>query len=282
MIGLFLLHSTDAQCTEPYDDDICAEHTGNAFIRSPSSCQRWIRCVGGEIDNCGICPDGLYFNPADNTCTYPRNVECDIGGNNLCTDGVVNRVPAPDSCSIYYQCIGEGSPVEHSCAPGLHFDKAQEKCDLVESVRCLREPIQIDCPASDLPFTQEPHPWLCDRFFVCVGGVATEQNCLPGLNFDVNLRQCQIADLAECYETAQFHGEQPAIVLENTNTALSDAGEAYQCSDEPTYYKVNYPGDCQKYIQCIYGVKNIMSCVDGLQFHPEDLRCDFEENVNCT
>lgn len=177
---------------------MCVGHSGGVFIPSPYSCDGWVQCNLDLIHACGSCPGGFYFHPVKGICVHPSEVDCDSAAIGLCTPGVINRVPAPDSCSVYFQCIGQGSPIEQTCIEGLHFNELTEKCDLIENARCLREPITIQCPATDAAFTQEPHPFICDLFFVCINGVATESQCLEGLHFDVNLRQCQRIEEAQC------------------------------------------------------------------------------------
>lgn len=103
-----------------------------------------------------------------------------------------------DSCTVYFQCIGEGAPIVHNCAEGLQFDVETERCDLRDRVRCLREVYPLECPSTTDRFTQEPHPWACDRFFVCIEGVAEERTCVDGMHFDVNKRECRAVNLAEC------------------------------------------------------------------------------------
>lgn len=250
---------------------------------SPESCQRWIQCHEELIFACGMCPDGLYFDPESNGCNYPTNVDCEMSTGNLCTPGLINRVPAPDSCSQYFQCIGQGDPIEHTCGDGLHFNEELEKCDFIENVRCLREPIAVDCPATDAAFTHEPHPFACDRFFLCINGVATERQCLEGLHFDINLRECQIIDRAQCIldEVEVEETRREAKKMQSVGKEVAHSEDEYQCSDDPFYYKIALPGNCQKYVQCIYGETNIMSCVDGTLFDPVELRCEIADTVTC-
>ena len=188
--------SANPDC-EVYDPNICQGHTGGVFISSPTSCAHWIQCNLDEIRNCGVCPNDFLFNPETASCAHKDTVECNLGAL-LCAGPEIKRVAHPDSCTIYFQCLGTGPAIEQSCAEGLHFDEANQRCDLIENVRCLREPIQIECPATDRPFTMEPHPFVCDLYFICINGVATELQCLPGMHFDVNLRECQVIEEAVC------------------------------------------------------------------------------------
>lgn len=279
MIAILLINYTSADCTG-VDESICTGLTGGVFIASPISCQGWVQCHENAIIRCGDCPNGQYFDSTLGGCFYSSLVNCAIQPpSSVCTPGLINRVPREDSCSIYYQCIGEGDPIEQRCSEGLHFNEHTEQCDFIDKVRCLREPIVVDCPATEEPFTQEPHPWLCERFFVCIDGVGTERECLEGMLFDVNLRQCQFADRAECVESSV--APVLATQMEVMEKAEDNDDEVYVCSEEPYYYVAVHPTDCQKYVQCIYGVANIHSCVDGTLFHPENLRCDLAENVEC-
>lgn len=183
-------------CTQ-YDPEICQGLTNGVFVGSNLDCSGWVQCHLNEIHTCGVCPDGLYFDTPLQHCTYSNLVTC-LVPESMCTPGLINRVPAPDSCSVYYQCLGQGEPVQHTCAEVLHFDEVTEKCDFIDNVRCMREPVVVECPATSEPFSNVPHPWLCDRFFICINGESFEQTCFEGTHFDPRADQCLPIDQAQC------------------------------------------------------------------------------------
>lgn len=103
---LFLATTTLAQDCAEYDETICVGLT-DGFHASPELCTNWIVCEEGVLDRCGVCPNGLYFDPIRGGCTYTVDAECESGaGAALCTPGLVSRVPSAASCTVYFQCIG--------------------------------------------------------------------------------------------------------------------------------------------------------------------------------
>lgn len=191
-----LIGCSTANCTG-YDENICVGRTGGVFIRSPQSCQRWVQCHEEAIFNCGTCLDGFFFDPVRGGCAQAHTVDCNVGALSCSAPGN-RRVPHPESCSIYFQCYGNGNYIEHRCREDLHFDATEEQCDLIDNVRCLREPITIECPDPLKAITLEPHPFLCTNFFMCIHGTPHEEVCLEGMIFDHNLRRCQQIALAYC------------------------------------------------------------------------------------
>lgn len=49
-----------------------------------------------------------------------------------------------------------------------------------------------------------------------------------------------------------------------------------------TLQAISHPNSSQIYVQCIYGVPNVMFAVDGTLFDPESLWCEVVDNVKCT
>lgn len=198
MVVATLASYAAADCTQ-YDPEICQGLTNGVFVGSNLDCSGWVQCHLNEIHTCGVCPDGLYFDTPLQRCTYSSLVTCTVPQPELiCTPGLINRVPVPDSCSLYYQCLGQGDPIQHSCAEALHFDEVTENCDFIDNVRCMREPVVVECPATSEPFSYVPHPWLCDRFFICINGESFERTCFEGTHFDPTVDQCLPIDQAQC------------------------------------------------------------------------------------
>lgn len=183
-----------------YADSLCEGLTGHVFRHSPLRCEGWIRCHENVVVGCGECDGGRYFDIVLGGCLYPEVATCGVQSNNMCRPGENHRVPREDSCTIYYQCVADGDPIEHRCAEDLQFNSVTEQCDITDNVRCLREPLTFECPASAEIFTQEPHPWLCDRYFVCLQGQnPLERSCLDEMQFDINTRTCRVAAQAQPY-----------------------------------------------------------------------------------
>lgn len=95
-----------------------------------------------------------------------------------------------------------------NCAPGKHFDPIFNWCDVPEVAQCevtvAPEPepepdiTEIKCPESEDRVTWEPHPIVCEHFFICVDGISYLQHCAPGLYFDTVNRYCTFAEDALC------------------------------------------------------------------------------------
>ncbi|XP_059607877.1 peritrophin-44-like isoform X2 [Phlebotomus argentipes] len=68
-------------CTYPGDfcsESPCAGVADGTFVDNPSSCGAWYYCSAG-VGHPGVCSDDLYFNPENQTCTYPEYVDCTSG-----------------------------------------------------------------------------------------------------------------------------------------------------------------------------------------------------------
>ncbi|KAK4879030.1 hypothetical protein RN001_007176 [Aquatica leii] len=43
-----------------------------------------------------------------------------------------------------------------------------------------------------------PHDTCCDKYYICTNGVAVENNCPPGLNFNPAINACDLPSFFPC------------------------------------------------------------------------------------
>ncbi len=138
-----------------------------------------------------FCDDGSRCQDDDEE---PTGVKCAPGSDGL--------FPHPEYCDRYFECR-EGQLVKRKqCEDGLVFDPdknpEEDPCDHIHNVkdRCksrrkLQTPKPGDgyCPRQNGVYPS-PDPGECDRFYSCLNGVGSSQQCAEGLHFDPHIGTC--------------------------------------------------------------------------------------------
>merc|ERR1719383_1683774 len=181
---------------------------------------------------------------------------------------------------------------------------------------------QFDCPAVDARTAnvtyQIPDDVQCDKYYVCIDGVAEENLCEDGLVFDPHRRsehKCDLPYLVDCTGREQLQPAQPInncprrygffnhpekkacnMILscvdgeENIFTCPGDLvfecpsqRQFYPDGTEETHPRYPHPLSCERFYICMEGVyPREQSCPEGLGFNPESRICTEPELIpNC-
>ncbi|CAO1424489.1 unnamed protein product [Diamesa hyperborea] len=86
----------------------------SGFVNDFAGCRNYFSCVNGFAFPM-LCPAGLYFDEANQTCDLNVDcIPCPPTGNIF--------IRSPSSCSSYTICIA-GTPLKRECATGLCCSK---------------------------------------------------------------------------------------------------------------------------------------------------------------
>lgn len=185
-------------------------------------------------------------------------------------------------CDKFYEC-NDGVATEKLCPDGLVFDpliRKINKCDQPFNVDCGdRTELQPPKPNKLCPrrngFFAHPEPNVCNIFYNCIEGDATEITCTAGLHFDEYTGTCVWPDAA---------GRTGCNA--QTNTQLKDGftcpaqGQTDANGQQVAHPKYAHPTDCQRFYVCLNGVEpRDLGCQVGEVYNEESQRCDAPENV---
>lgn len=115
----------------------CQNVFGNRFVSNPRSCQHWIYCQNMVATAEGVCPGNYYFDEGMQMCRHTQFVDCLFDSVDVtCGPNDLEMHPHPSNCDQYVACI-QGFPRVINCAPGLHWDAIQSRCDLPANSNCV-------------------------------------------------------------------------------------------------------------------------------------------------
>ena len=107
----------------------------------------------------------------------------------------------PDQCDRYFECRN-GQVSRKLCADGLVFDPektaSEDPCDHLQNTKhkCRNKPTlqppkpgDANCPRQNGVYPS-PDPTECDKFYSCLNGVGSAQQCADGLYYDPDIGTC--------------------------------------------------------------------------------------------
>ena len=120
----------------------------------------------------------------------------------ICPGGKDGLYAHPTQCDRYFECINK-KVRRRLCADGLVFDpdrvkKSEHPCNQIHNTKdkCrgrpdLQRPTPGDanCPRQNGVYPS-PDVTECDRFFSCLKGKSSSQQCADGLHFDPEIGTC--------------------------------------------------------------------------------------------
>ncbi|XP_063979939.1 uncharacterized protein LOC135163964 [Diachasmimorpha longicaudata] len=329
---------TTLEPTIPDIDDLCPSSgsKNGQFYPHECSCDRYYICseAGLVLHQCS---EKTHFNPKSDGCDEPENAGCSgspsaaqpspAPAKAIATEcptgdsGSPVRIAHPTNCTLYYKCV-EGEKISKSCEPGLHFNPGQQVCDWPESAGCIaREPAPLppvtstiptssDCP-QDSNRTLIPHEISCSMFYICDKGQKKLASCVPGLEFNPNLRICDAPGSSGCRNSSDATKTQAAVIANDFYLRISDPGEALleelnnfnhhgssgsishvpdddtrgcigKCPQRNPTEAVQLPHrDCNKFCKCNFTTPQVLKCPPSLYYNPVERVCDYPQSAGC-
>ena len=214
--------------------------------------------------------------------------------------------PHPEQCDRYFEC--RNFRVSRKlCADGLVFDPQktgtdQDPCDHLQNTKhkCrgrpkLQRPKPGDgfCPRQNGVFPS-PDPSECDKFYSCLNGVGSVQQCADGLHYDDEIGTCVWARESNrkgCLSdnqraTKNRSRQRMRTPHDDPNPNEGKKGESlpngFECPGGKLgiHPALPHPTSCRLYYVCLNGVTpNEAGCTAGLVFNSVTAKCDSPENV---
>ncbi|KAH8251500.1 hypothetical protein KR038_006505, partial [Drosophila bunnanda] len=225
----------------------------------------------------------------------------------------------PDSknCNVYYQCIIKGEMRQQFCPGGLHWNNEAKGCDWPSSTKCLsnqnhetstvrpnqsskkpnnpskpnKKPtkptlqVQVTGNAPTKPpnrTTRRPRPSPsarcnegeyythrnCAKYYICVNGVLAPSECGGDLHWDAIRKTCDWPKNVQCVTSKKY-----LRIIQATRSSEEDP-----CNGEE---RVSYPGDCSKYLFCLWNRLQAADCPPGLHYNTAIGNCDWPAAAKC-
>ncbi|CRK89115.1 CLUMA_CG002669, isoform A, partial [Clunio marinus] len=204
------------------DNAICIGQVNGRRFGNLLNCRAFIECqANNRVDR--ECPNGELFDVNLSACLPAHNVRCNnrslppLGSEPMSPEDFFPPCPRtgvsyrshPHDCSGYFICA-EGHLIQHSCAPGIHFNAASLQCDFPSNANCRLSRIVIphmpllpDCNNGEDYF---PNLLNCKQYFVCEDSTPKLKDCPSGSVWNNKKLQCDktYADICASSFNIQF------------------------------------------------------------------------------
>ncbi|XP_064545462.1 chondroitin proteoglycan 2 [Drosophila montana] len=232
-----------AYCSDKRTD--CVNEPDGALLQLYGVCTKYIQCSHGCYME-RTCPSGLYFDPSQNACNNPWNVDCTPADTDDADGELVG--PSGTSCSDQGVCAGQRD--------GKMFANPDTNGYFVCQCQC---PVAMPCDANT-KFNETAQVCDWDRTSGTIGG-SNSVICPDGLVYNATSDQCDYPD-----------GYVPEVVCENNSTI---------CQGQPEGTLFPIEGICNKFYKCNYNCAVEKICPNNLLYDSEAELCDYPQNVDC-
>lgn len=219
-----------------------------------------------------------------------------------CPSGSEGFLPHPEYCDRYFECRSGKVVRRKLCADGLVFDPdkspEEDPCDYIHNVKdkCKTraklqtpQPGDGNCPRQNGVFPS-PDSTECDKFYSCLNGLSTGNQCAEGLHFDSGIGTCVWARESKrkgCLSATKRAQRETTTTERSTNVGeIEKEGQSlpngFKCPGGKLgiHPALPHPTSCRLYYVCLNGVvPNEAGCVSGLVFNRDTAKCDLPDNV---
>lgn len=234
--------------------------TNGEYESDPAQCDVYYLCVFG-MKQMFHCPAGLVWNKDTRVCDWPKR---DSHCNTIEHDEVIMKKPTTTSSTTERDEYEEPSTTRRTTRKPISTSTVRT----TRSTTTIRPSVLA---ASEPCVNGELYPNIddCEGFFVCVNNRLVRNFCGYGYHYDQTAKRCDSKQRVRCVPASRylkFIGKLDQYQLDDPCN-----GELY----------ASYPGNCDKYLLCLYGSLQSADCGPGLHWNQEGQLCDWPENAKC-
>ncbi|XP_075162737.1 protein obstructor-E-like [Haematobia irritans] len=243
------------------DVNVCSGVADNIFLPVLGNCSQYYICMD-ETPIQRNCQGGYLFDARLQSCTYPEQAQCIQNCTSALSSFCYDR-----TCTKYVLCYAS-TPVIRECCDGLQYNAETDRCDFPQYVDCVDNMCTIFNDPTNITFLASKA--YCDKYYVCMDGVANAQNCSNGLQFNPNCSCCDFPSKVNCTVSTLQRNIKP---FSKSPPKSADI----KCPSEGSHF---YPhAKEEKYYFCMDGRGVILECTPGLVYDKELETCREKVNI---
>ncbi|XP_076315203.1 uncharacterized protein LOC143227818 isoform X3 [Tachypleus tridentatus] len=232
-----------AGCERDRDPNPVCNECDCCLMEDKEDCSRYYVCEAGRSYH-AKCGEGLLFEPSLKNCVLEKDATCKI--NKFVCPTPNGMFKNDENCSTFWIC-SNGIGTLHNCPAGLHWSHVLKRCEWPCVAQCDSSiPVCPTSTTSAEPTTKDPicpcpecislNPFDCQSYFKCKNGLRVKMYCPEDLYFNQETKMCDQLYNVEC----------------------PNVGDPTLC--KMPNGKFIFPGDCNKYVECINGIAFIRQC----------------------
>ncbi|XP_018794816.1 PREDICTED: probable chitinase 3 [Bactrocera latifrons] len=274
------------------------------FYADRSNCNAYYQCIAvGELHQ-QFCPGGLHWNDQSKNCDWPEAAQCSVKNKPVATSnsattrptkspGTTVRPPTrrttvkPASTSVSKKTTRHpitlapttNSP-QTSSKPSKKPTSKPSRKPSRKPTRKPQRPVKPQRPSAKCNEGEYYTHKKCDQYYICVNGALVPNSCGGDLHWDGIKQICDWPENVQCVTTRQYLRRVKSQALRSGNLlALRNSNPNDPCDGEE---RVAYPGDCSKFLFCLWNRLQGGDCGPGLHFNEALSTCDWPLSAKCT
>ncbi|EDW63456.2 uncharacterized protein Dvir_GJ13003 [Drosophila virilis] len=251
------------------------------FYPDTKNCNAYYHCiVPGELRQ-QFCPGGLHWNSEVKSCDWPASAQCSVKKQQTSTS---SSLPT-STRSTTQRPITTTSTRTSTSTSTSKKPRRTTTTSAKPSRKPTQKPIQQPLPGSSTKkphrTTRRPRPPTssrcnegeyythrnCGKYYICVNGALVPSECGGELHWDGIRKICDWPQNVQCVTSKKY-----------LRIVQSKASEEDPCNGEE---RVPYPGDCSKYLFCLWNRLQAADCPPGLHYNEALGNCDWPLAAQC-
>ncbi|XP_030240858.1 probable chitinase 10 [Drosophila navojoa] len=247
------------------------------FYPDKKNCNSYYHCIiPGELRQ-QFCPGGLHWNNEVKGCDWPASAQCTVKKQHTSTTSGIpvtkSTTQRPSSSTTKRPTTTTtkkprrpSTSVKPSRKPTKPAQKPQQATSTTRkpnrTTRRPRPPTSSRCNEGEY-YTHRN----CGKYYICVNGALVPSECGSELHWDALRKICDWPENVQCVTSKKY-----------LRIVQSKASEEDPCNGEE---RVPYPGDCSKYLFCLWNRLQAADCPPGLHYNEALGNCDWPVAAQC-
>ncbi|XP_017486088.1 PREDICTED: probable chitinase 3 [Rhagoletis zephyria] len=270
------------------------------FYADRYNCNAYYQCIQpGELHQ-QFCPGGLHWNDQNKSCDWPASAKCSERNKPVATahsattrptklPGTTARAPTKRTTTSYgttrvpnrtTRPATTVAPTALATTSRKPTKKPSSKPSRKPTPQKPQRPSKPQRPNSKCNNGEYYTHKKCDQYYICINGALVPNSCGGDLHWDAIRQTCDWPENVQCITTKQYFRIVKSQALRSGNpVALRNSNPSDPCDGEE---RVAYPGDCSKYLFCLWNRLQGSDCPPGLHFNEAIRNCDWPQSAQCT
>ncbi|XP_017154888.1 probable chitinase 10 [Drosophila miranda] len=260
------------------------------FYADSKNCNAYYHCIiAGELRQ-QFCPGGLHWNNDAKGCDWPASAQCSVK-----RETSTARPPVPQPSTARPQAPSTSKkPRKTTAKPSRKPTKPSQQQAAVGGSTTRRpsagtgstskRPSAVAGSTTKKPHrtTRRPRPPMsarcnegeyythknCGKYYICINGALVPSECGGDLHWDGIRKICDWPQNVQCVTSKKY-----LRITQSTRNSEEDP-----CNGEE---RVPYPGDCSKYLFCLWNRLQAADCPPGLHYNEALRNCDWPAAAKC-
>ncbi|KAH8272148.1 hypothetical protein KR018_004032, partial [Drosophila ironensis] len=227
------------------------------FYADKKNCNAYFHCVvAGELHQL-YCPGGLHWNNEAKGCDWPSSAKCSVKKE---TSTIIPRPTSVTKNPVSKKTTTTTKPSKNPINP-------QHSTTSETPNRTTKQPLHTR-PTSRCNEGEYYTHRSCRKYYVCVNGALVPNECGGNLHWDAINKICDWPVNVQCLTSKKY-----LKIIQS-----SRANEQDPCNGEE---RVTYPGNCSKFLFCLWNRLQAADCPPGLHYNEALGNCDWPAAAKC-